>query len=128
MLILYLHLATGASYSMVFRPYLYVFANPIALVVSWVHLLFIIVLIILTVRTFRNIPIVWDRQKQTYLFLGWIVYLLLHFPYTKFFIDATLVILKSLVYVSIVIGIARMILLTALIIYTLSWYKWTKEK
>lgn len=128
MLIVYLHLATGSSYAMVFNPYAYQFANPIAVLIGWVHLIGIIILMYFTVRAFRNISVNWNKGKQTALILIWFVYVLLHFPYSRLFIDATLTIMKSLVYMNIFLGIARMILLTALIIYTLNWYKWHKAQ
>ncbi len=126
MLVLYLQLATGASYGMVFNPYVYMYANPIALLVGWVHLIFIVVLMYFTIRAFRNISVDWNKHKQIMLIAGWVLYLVLHFPHTKLFTDITFGILKSLVYVSIVLGIVRMILLTGLILFTLNWYKWHK--
>ncbi|MBQ2860574.1 MAG: hypothetical protein IJE80_05375, partial [Peptococcaceae bacterium] len=119
---------TGSSYAMVFNLWAYQFANPIAILVGWIHLIEIIILMYCTVRSFRNVSVDWNKGKQTSLILMWFVYLLLHFPYSRLFVDATWGILKSLVYMNIFLGIARMILLTALIIYTLNWYKWHKTQ
>ena len=124
MLIVYLHLATGSSYAMVFNLWAYQFVNPIAILVGWIHLIGIVILMYCTVRSFRKVSVDWNKGKQTALILIWFVYVLLHFPYSRLFVDATWGILKSLVYMNIFLGIARMILLTALIIYTLNWYKW----
>ena len=128
MLIVYLQLATGSSYAMVFNLWAYQFANPIAILIGWIHLIGIIILMYCTVRSFRNVSVDWNKGKQTSLILMWFVYLLLHFPYSQLFVDATLTIMKSLVYMNIFLGIARMILLTALIIYTFNWYNWHKAQ
>ena len=128
MVIIYLQLATGSNYAMVLNPYVYFFANPVAIIVSWVHFLLIVLLMYCTIRAFGHVPIVWNKNKQTALIIGWIVYVVIHFPAALISNGANLKLLILLSYVSLALGIIRMVLLTALIIFTLSWYKWWKAK
>lgn len=128
MVIIYLQLATGSNYAMVLNPYVYSFANPIAIIVSWVHFLLIVLLIYCTIRAFGHTPIVWNKHKQTLLIIGWVVYVIIHFPTVLISNGVNLKLMIALSYVGLALGIIRMILLTALIIFTLSWYKWNKEK
>ncbi len=126
MLIIYLHLATGSSYAIVFNLWAYQFANPIAILVGWVHLIFIITLMYITIKRFRHIPVNWDKRKEVTLLALWLLYLVLHFPYSSLFIDATIVIMKTLVYMNITLSIMRILLLTGLITLTLNWRTWRK--
>ena len=128
MVILYLQLATGSNYAMVLNPYVYSFANPIAIIVSWAHLLLIVLLMFCTVRAFCHIPVAWIKHKQTSLFIGWIIYIVIHFPTVLISNGVNLKLMIALSYVNLALGIIRMILLTALILFTLSWYKWKKKK
>lgn len=134
LVLIYLQLATGSNYSIAFNPYVYTFANPIAIVVSWFHLILIILLIVCTIRAFRHISVTWSRSKQSALMAGWLLYVILHSPFiitrlTHHIVEGiSFKTIISLSYVSIACGIIRMILLTVLIIYTLSWYKWHKAK
>ena len=128
MVIIYLQLATGSNYAMVLNPYVYSFANPIAIIVSWAHLLLIVLLMFCTVRAFCHIPIAWNKHKQTALIIGWIIYIVIHFPTVLISNGVNLKLMIALSYVGLALGIIRMILLTALILFTLSWYKWNKEK
>ena len=128
MVILYLQLATGSNYAMVLNPYVYSFANPIAIIVSWAHLLLIVLLMFCTVRAFCHIPVAWNKHKQTALIIGWIIYIVIHFPTVLISNGVNLKLMIALSYVNLALGIIRMILLTALILFTLSWYKWKKKK
>ncbi len=125
MLYFFLCLASGASYNIVFHFWAYHMSNPLAVIIGWMHLIFIISIMAYTIRTFRNSSIHWNSTKQKVLLLVWLIYLLLHFPLGFIF--------KGLwkwpiILLSYIIGFTRIVLLTGLIICTTNWNRWRKSK
>lgn len=127
---LFMRFASGAHWTIIFHPTLYL-ADKFStqLIVGWTQFLLLVLLILVSIYQFRNFTIVFTKQKEKILLLGWILFLLLHVPLPQYIVLRlyTDYIIFFILY-SILTSIIRAIIFTALIIVTHSWYKQHKTK
>lgn len=130
MLDLFMRFASGAHWNIIFYPMYYLGGKfSMQLLVGWIQFLFLVVLIVITIHTFRDLNITFTKPQEKYLFLSWIVYLLLHVPLPQHIVLRLLTDYSMLfVIYQIMTGTIRIILFTFLIIVTRSLYRQYKEK